>query len=238
MIALAALALPALSFLIRPSHAALHDSLSSQGQDLAPRGNDYSLKCGNAPSVIAGTETLDSAKIAPNALTEPPALSGSSEHWMDYLWCTNGTKTYTFFGVGVMTPGQPAGYAYNVAGAMAAAQAATAEYLTSHEDGPIEGGNWTMSPPGTDVEIYIQNSKATMTYGIMDSALKGLLEVATHFMNKQTTMVFQINDDHWGEVGIGYAGFKYKESKDNCIYDVVDGTPFACSDVKAGWVIK
>lgn len=238
MIALATLALPALSFLIHSSHAALHDPASSQRQDLAQRDNNYNLKCGNAPSVIAGTEILDSAKIAPNALTEKPALSGSSEHWMDYLWCTNGTKTYTFFGVGAMTPGQPAGYAYNVAGALAAAQAATAEYLTSHEDGPIVGGNWTMSPPGTDVEIYIQNSKGTMTYGIMDSALKGMLEVATHFMNKQTTMVFQINDAPWGEVGIGYAGFKYKESNEGCVYDVVNGQAFACSDVKAGWVIK
>ncbi len=84
----------------------------------------------------------------------------------------------------------------------------------------------------------MQNSVGKMTYGILHSAMNGLAEMASAFIHYQTTIVFQINDGKWGEVGIGYVGFDLIGSQDGCVYDIVAGRAFPCSDVRNGWVIK
>lgn len=77
-----------------------------------------------------------------------------------------------------------------------------------------------------------------MTYGILGSALTGLAEVASNYIHRETTLVFQINDGKWGETGIGYLGFNLVGGMDGCVYDIVNGKGFPCSDVQEGWVIK
>jgi len=236
MITLLTLALPAISLLTLTTHAAPHNTAPSRIQDLTHRDNAYALKCGNAPSVVAGT--FLSPSLLPAAALTNPERSGSSEDWMKYLWCTTNTTTYTFFGIGMMTPAPPASHHYDVNGALFSAVHTVSTYLQSNKDGPIAGGNWTVSPPGTNIEIFVQNSVGGMTYGILDSALSGLAEMASAFAHHQTTIVFQINDGKWGEVGIGYVGFDLVGSQDGCVYDVVAGRAYPCSDVRDGWVIK
>lgn len=236
MIILLTLILPALSILTTPSYAAPHNTPPPQTQDLTQRDNAYNLKCGNAPSVVAGT-FLSPSLLPATALTTPEK-TGSSEAWMDYLWCTPNTTTYTFFSIGIVTPAPPASQKYDVNGALSSATTTASTYLQSNIDGPIAGGNWTVSPPGTNIEIFVQNSKGKMTYGILNSAMSGLAEMASAFIHHQTTIVFQINDGKWGEVGIGYVGFDLIGIQDGCVYDVVAGRAFRCSDVRDGWVIE
>lgn len=230
------LLLPAISLLTIPSYATPLQTPPSHTQYLTQRDNAYNLKCGNAPSVVAG-KLLSPSLHPPTALTIPDK-SGSKDDWMEYLWCTPNTTTYTFFSIGMMTPGPPSAQKYDVNGALSSAITTVSIYLQSNKDGPIAGGNWTVSPPGSNVEIYVQNSVGRMTYGILQSAMSGLTEMASAFIHHQTTIVFQINDGKWGEVGIGYVGFDLIGSQDGCVYDIVAGRAFPCSDVRNGWVIK
>lgn len=176
------------------------------------------------------------APVYNHRLTTPLPLSGSAEPFMDYVWCTPKTKTYTFFGVGTVNP-QPY-QSYDTTGALAQAVNTLISYLKHNLDGPLDGGQWTVSPPTTGIEIYVQNSKGTMTYGVLLSALTGLSQVAETYVREKKTMVFQINDGKWGELGIGYVGFVYPGAKSNCAYDIVDNIVSYCEDVRKGLVIK
>ncbi len=155
---------------------------------------------------------------------------------MDYLWCTPNTTTYTFFGVGTVDP-QPTQW-YNTKGALLQAVASLKFLLDHNSDSPLTGGQWSISPPTTEIDIYVQNSKGTMTYGVLLAALEGLSRVAELYIHEKKTMVFQINDGKWGELGIGYVGFAYLGAKGNCVYDIVGNDTMPCEDVRQGLVIK
>lgn len=155
---------------------------------------------------------------------------------MDYLWCTPKTKTYTFFGLGTVSP-QPYQW-YDTTGALAQAVTNLTSYLKHNSDGPLDGGQWSFSPPTTNIELYVQNAKGTMTYGVLLSALTGLSQVADLYIREKKTMVFQINDGKWGELGIGYVGFVFTGSNGHCAYDIVKDKVLHCEDVRRGLVIK
>ena len=153
---------------------------------------------------------------------------------MNYLWCTPNTTTYTFFGVGTIDP-IPSRW-YDVYGALSAA-VYSLTISPNKVDGPISGGVWHIEPATTNIQIWVQNSNGTMTYGVLKSALYGLQQAALGYIHSKT-LVFQINDGQWGEMGIGYVGFFESGTSSNCVYDIAGGKGFPCSDVRQGWVIK
>lgn len=155
---------------------------------------------------------------------------------MDYVWCTPNTSTYTFFGVGTVSE-RPWQW-YDTRGALAQAVTNLTNYLTQNSDGPLAGGKWSFGPQTTRMEVYVQDSKGKMTYGVLLSALTGLSQMAEAYIREKKTMVFQVNDGGWGEMGIGYAGFVWEGSRGGCVYDLVEGADMPCEDVKRGLVIK
>lgn len=89
------------------------------------------------------------------------------------------------------------------------------------------------------IEIYVQDSKGTLTYGVLLSALTGLREVADRYVanDESKSVVFQVNDGEWGEVGIGYVGYSYVEGKEGYVCDMLGNIVMDCGDVKKGLVI-
>lgn len=158
---------------------------------------------------------------------------------MEYLWCVPNTKTYIFFGIGQLTTLAPLPREYFVRDAFSYAIADLEYYLQGHPDGHIEAGKYQASSLNTNVDIYVQNSKGKMTYGILKSALAGLKDVVDAYMESNSkTMVFQISDGEYGEVGIGYVGFHTKGWREECVYDIVKEEGYSCSDVRDKKVIK
>ena len=85
----------------------------------------------------------------------------------------------------------------------------------------------------------MQNSKGTLTYGVLLSSLKGLRDVADMYiaLDEYKSMIFQVNDGKWGEVGIGYVGYSYVEGESGYVCDTVGNIILDCDDVKKGLVI-
>lgn len=158
---------------------------------------------------------------------------------MKYLMCTPGTETYTFFNNGRMDPdANTTIQAHSVSDAISASLQRVNSYLASNEDGSIDGDAWTATPKGTNIQVWVQSSNGTMTWGIWKSALVGFDSLLKRGYNwNQNPMVFQVNDGQWGETGIGYAGYVFPESG-KCIYATSKGTNFDCDDVKKGKVIR
>ena len=166
------------------------------------------------------------------ATSLPP--SGSSQQWLKYLYCTPGTQTYTFFNFGELNPApgtgtQIPGYR-DVYGAFDQAAAAVDSLVAN--DGPIANGNWTLQSPDTNIEIGAISHVGTLTYGILKSALVGLTDVSANYNQDNNPVLFQINDGSWGEVGIGYAG--YKNDVGQCIYMENSTANYACRDAMNG----
>ncbi len=156
---------------------------------------------------------------------------------MKYLWCTVGTKTYTYFGFGELTGSRPLPY-YNFTEAYVQAAIEVNKFILAngadthlHNNNP---GYWTLRPANTNVEIWVQSSVGVMTYGILQSALSGLTVAAANYNKANYPMVFQINDGEWGEVGIGYAGIL--DSNGQCYYRLAADATNACQYVSNGWV--
>ena len=127
----------------------------------------------------------------------------------------------------------PPGYR-NMYEALNQAAASVNTILATNGDGPIAGGEWTIRPPNTNVEIGVKNAKGTMTYGVMHAALSGLATAVTNYNSANDPMLFQINDGAWGEMGLGYAG--YVDANDICVYEITPSVTHGCNDVSNGWV--
>ncbi|KAF6219247.1 hypothetical protein HO133_005072 [Letharia lupina] len=216
---------------------------SSQG--LAERDNKWNLKCGNAPTVVAGS--LLNASDVTNPLPQVLPDSGSNQPWLKYLWCIPGTQTYLFLNNGRLLP-PPLTYR-DVRGALSQAAVQAQNNLTQHGDGPITGHysgfmtpgfNWYMTPPATNFQVYAQSSKGVLTWSVLVAALKGLGQYVNNTYDfGDVPIVFQINDGQWGEVGIGYVGFiDPDDPQEKCIYELVWGKEGYCEDVTAGKVIN
>ncbi|KAL6714193.1 hypothetical protein ACLMJK_008688 [Lecanora helva] len=199
---------------------------------LMTRDNKYNLKCSNAPQVTAGELVNPDDTV----LTTSLPLSGSSQQWLKYLYCTPNTKTYTFFNIGEMNPAPGTGTAtpgyrdvhgaFNIAAATVNVQA--------QNDGPIENGNWTMQADNTNIEIGVKNAKGTVTYGILASTFSGLADAMLNYNTQNNPIIFQINDGNWGEVGIGYAG--YKNGVGQCIIMENATANYQCKSAMNGYM--
>lgn len=141
---------------------------------------------------------------------------------MDYVWCTPGTKTYTFFALKYLTP-PPLDYM-----SFGDAISATLASLSNQADMAIPDGQYTSDPAGFNVQVYVENSnKGKVTYGILNSALTGLSQFLTAYHNNDP-IIFQVNDGQWGEVGRGYAGF-LRPSDGKCLLQIYQGKEEECS---------
>ncbi|KAL6722013.1 hypothetical protein ACLMJK_001118 [Lecanora helva] len=202
-------------------------------QSFVPRDNNYHLKCGNAPDVTAG-DLLDPSDYQ---LGTGLSNSGSDQEWFKYLYCTVGTKTYTFFGLGELNPaaGPDSLRYHNVYSAFTQA-AATVQFQAQQQgDGPI-GDGWKFLQSDTNVVLEVKDSKGKITYGILHSFLTGMADATLNYNPDNQPMVFQINDGQWGEVGIGYAG--YLDNNGQCLYEITPQESSPCSDVLNGKVIN
>lgn len=65
---------------------------------------------------------------------------------------------------------------------------------------------WIPNLPNTNVRISVRDNVRKTTYGILESALTGLLQAVQNYDKGNYPMVFEIDDGAWGEVGIGYVG--------------------------------
>ncbi|KAL6721977.1 hypothetical protein ACLMJK_001082 [Lecanora helva] len=199
-------------------------SLRKQHQ-IAKRDNDWHLKCSNAPDTIGGY-FLDPASVPPmpQSLTE----TGSDQDSMRYMWCTPGTKTYTFFGARYLTP-PPLDYMN-----FPVALNETGSSYSNQADVDVPDGGFTVDPAGTNVQIHMENSGGgKLTWGIVNSALAGLwqfLSVYGTASQNQNPLVFQVNDGAWGEVGIGYAAF-LRPSDGKCLLQIWQGDEMECKDL-------
>lgn len=141
---------------------------------------------------------------------------------MDYLWCTPGTNTYTFFSLKYLTP-PPLDYIN-----FTLAVSATLASLTDHTDTFLPEGSYTNNQPGFNVQVYVEDSnKEKVTYGILTSALSGLNQFMASYHNNQP-IIFQVNDGQWGEVGRGYLGF-LRPSDGQCVMQIYKGKDEDCS---------
>ncbi len=138
---------------------------------------------------------------------------------MKYLWCTLGTRTYTFFDYGHIDS-MPQGY-FSVHEAFSQAAVDVHNHILANGDGPIDGKGWYSAPPNTNVELWVQSKVGTMTWGVLGAALTGLTTAAINYNSANAPMTFQINDGHNGEMGIGYAGLSFPiagGSDRECVY--------------------
>ena len=147
------------------------------------------------------SQLLDNLQSWPNVGQLFP-VSGSSQGWFRYLMCTPNTQTYTFFNMGRMDVVPP--YYRSVSSTFIEAKREVTNYLASNPDGPITNGSWSTTPPYNNIEVYVQDSKGTMTYGVLEAALTGLTAwMLRGYNNREQPIVFQINDGDNGEVGVG-----------------------------------
>ncbi|KAL8828363.1 MAG: hypothetical protein Q9191_002633, partial [Dirinaria sp. TL-2023a] len=212
--------------------------------ELRRRDNNWNLKCPNAPNVTAGQMVNASDVVATDPNNRP--ASGSNEAWMEYLWCTPGTETYTFFSNGRLIP-PPITY-HNVLGALNGGLADVQSTIAAHGDGPIQSrpedammgtyGVWYINPPGTQMMVQAESANMErLTYGILGAALTGLIQyVEAGYDNSNNPLVFQINDGRWGEVGTGFVGY-IDPVTHNCMIQSLSGEETECSDVGSGKII-
>lgn len=113
--------------------------------------------------------------------------------------------------------------------------------METHEDGWFnkDGLNvgWGLDVPNTNVRFFVKDSKRHMTFGILESVLMGMMEMVQEYDKSNYPFVFQVNDRHWGEVGVGYVGLEPDGKVASCTYEISDGKPKPCSDVDARRVI-
>ena len=83
--------------------------------------------------------------------------------------------------------------------------------------------------------MYAASHQGTLTWGILQSSLTGMMEAVSNYDNLNAPVLFEINDGHWGEVGYGVAGLIYQKNA-QCIYDFTPEGLSPCSDVQAGKV--
>lgn len=168
------------------------------------------------------------------------AISKADRELPRYVWCTVNTKTYTFFDFGEMNP-YPQGY-FNVYEALNQAKVQAHNALLANGDtGFNKDGldvGWGAYLPNTNVSISVRDNVGKMTYGILDSALTGLLVAVQNYDKGNYPMVFQINDGAWGEVGSGYLGLIPDDRVPNwrsekCVYEITADGLKPCSDVEA-----
>lgn len=166
--------------------------------------------------------------VAQSDVANPPnptlPLSGSQELGMDYVWCTPGTKTYTFFALKYLTP-PPIPY-FNFTLGVAAVLAS----LSNQADISLPYGAYTNDPGNYNTQIHVENSnKGEITYGILNSALSGLNQFQITYKNNDP-IIFQINDGQWGEVGRGYVGF-LRPSDGACVMQIYQGKDEPCANL-------
>ena len=135
---------------------------------------------------------------------------GSRQQWLKYLYCTPGTKTHVFFNFGGMNPAPGSGTAIagyrDVYGAFNEAAAAVDPMVQN--DGPVANGAWSHQGVFTNIEVGVKSQVGSLTCGILKSAFRGLADVSANYNPQNFPVLFQINDGDWGEVGIGYAGYR------------------------------
>ena len=155
-------------------------------------------------------------------------MTGSNQQGMSFMWCTPGTKTYTFFGVWFLTP-PPLDYMN-----FAVALNETGQSYANQADIYVPDGGFTVTPANTSVQVHMENSNGgKLTWGIVNSALEGLYEFLSVYESgtkNQNPLVFQVNDGAWGEVGIGYAGF-LRGSDGKCLLQIYKGKETECKDL-------
>ncbi|KAM0798693.1 hypothetical protein BDR22DRAFT_891091 [Usnea florida] len=212
-------------------------------QGLAQHGNQYNLKCSNAPTVVAGSllNNTDVSDPLPDVL--PP--SGSDQPWFKYLWCVPGTTTYLFLNTGRLEP-PPLTYR-DVRGALNQAAIVAAEIFKQHGDEPIysayngymtPGFDWYVTPPATNFQVWAASKNGVLTWGALVAALEGLKQfVGAGYDMADGPIVFQVGDGGRGEVAIGYVGF-IDPGLRSCVYENVQGVVGYCKDVAAGKVIN
>ena len=121
--------------------------------------------------------------------------------------------------------------------------------LTQYGDGPIRsayngymtpGFDWYVTPPATNIQVWVASEKGVLTWGILVAALTGLEQfVVDNYDFGENPIVFQVNDGPGGEVGIGYVGYIDPEDPDRrCVYESVQGQVGYCEDVTVGKVIN
>ena len=154
-----------------------------------------------------------------------PQTGASTQPWQ-YLWCTPGTKTYTFFASYPLTP-PPLDYIN-----FAAALNASGNSYANQADIDVPDGSFTNDPAGTNVQVHMENAKGgKLTWGIANSALAGLWQFSSVYAvgsQRQNPIAFEVNDGQWGEIAIGYAGF-LRPSDGTCLLQIYQGTEKDCS---------
>ncbi len=178
-------------------------------------------------SLILANSFLDPASVPTLPQTLP--VTGSNQQAMKFMWCTPGTKTYTFFGQWYLTP-PPLDYMD-----FAKAINETGMSYQNQKDIWLPDGGFTVDPAGTNVQVHMENShKNKLTWGIVNSALEGLFQFLSVYgvgSQSQNPLVFQVNDGAWGEVGKGYAAF-LRPSDGKCLLQIYQGKEMECSDLK------
>ena len=169
---------------------------------------------------------LDPASVPPYPPTLPP--TGSNQQSMQFMWCTPGTNTYTFFGSWTLEP-PPLDY-MNYTTALNL----TGESYANQKDVWVPDGGFTVDPAGTNVQIHMENAGGgKLTWGIVNSALAGLYQFQSVYGNgdrNQNPFIFQVNDGAWGEIAIGYAAF-LRPADGVCILQINDGKEIWCQDL-------
>ena len=147
---------------------------------------------------------------------------------MQFMWCTPGTNTYTFFGQFALTPPPLDNVNF------AAAINMTGSSYANQADIEVPDGSFTVDPAGTNAQVHMENSNNNkLTWGIVNSALIGLgqfLSVYNTGSAYEYPLVFQVNDGNWGEVGIGYAAF-LRPSDGKCLLQIYQGNDLECSSL-------
>lgn len=83
-----------------------------------------------------------------------------------------------------------------------------ATYGDVHVNDKDSGLNNYFSPQVSNVnaKVFMHDSVGRLTWGIIHSALTGLMTLTQNYNKGNYPMAFKINDGGWGEVGSGYVG--------------------------------
>lgn len=164
--------------------------------------------------------------IAPEDIVQDPILqpSGSAEVHAQYLWCTTGKTTYTFFGFdedAALVRTRPTPRYKNYYRAFdQLAKTLKAQNTPKPGLGYVDNayiGNWTVDEPNSNVRIFVKSNKGQLNLGVAEAAFTGLANAMQNYNTRNIPTVFTIYHASLGEVGIGYAG-------------EVDETGVPCSD--------